>query len=736
MTQEHKVLIAGALVALLPVDVSAQEGRGTVGRTANQTLRSGRAHHETRSEQARALRAVLANYDVIRKDPAEIESRVRGFDEPLELKLGGSTYLFRMELRDLRSPRYRAEETGQDGTRRLLPEEPVATFRATSIGPEQFQGRFTITKDSFEGVVFTPENWTFIEPLTRFTDTAEKDELVVYRASDIKPGQLWRCGVAHQVDRNRDRLDQKIPVAANATYTVELATEADYEYTRSKGGVSSANREIRSLLNLIEGVYQQELNLNLTISYQHGWSTRSDPYDPEDASDLLDQFQDYWNDNYYFTEDYDIAFLWTDNEDLDIGGIAYVGSVCSSRTYAYALARDQGSRPSNVNIFAHEIGHGFDAVHPDEEEPPVSSCDGTIMQSGWEPFPLLTFCRFSRNEISSYVSENNSCLQADAATITLKPPGDFRAEALGPNNVLLRWQGDSLYTDGYRLEWRPPGQEWLLKYWLPAFRVFLIDGEVAPSSTYEYRMYAYSNQDNVKSSPWANVTVTTPPRVEAPGPVSLERWVIPTSANAPGRFGGVYKTMVVLVNASSSEDVEIEARLYGSSGLIDLETLTLQANYYWVRNDFLGSVFGYKGGGAIELTGNRPFYVASVEVYIESSGGKNTTVVTNQPLPLSPYSGAAASFGMTVNDYTRTNIGVFNSSERRQTVTAKVYSGQRGDDPETIRFGLRPKAWLQKSISRRVDGGYIVWDIPQEAYLWAVEVDNDSNDGTLTFPIQ
>ena len=29
---------------------------------------------------------------------------------------------------------------------------------------------------------------------------------------------------------------------------------------------------------------------------------------------------------------------------------------------------------------AHEIGHNFGAVHPDEEEPPVASCVGTIMQ--------------------------------------------------------------------------------------------------------------------------------------------------------------------------------------------------------------------------------------------------------------------------------------------------------------------------------------------------------------------
>ena len=84
----------------------------------------------------------------------------------------------------------------------------------------------------------------------------------------------------------------------------------------------------------------------------------------------------------------------------------------------------------------------------------------------------------------------------------------------------------------------------------------------------------------------------------------------------------------------------------------------------------------------------------------------------------------------------RTNIGAFNNSTRSQTVTANVWSGEGEDDPlQVIKFNLPAKAWSQKSVSAQVDGGYIFWVVPREAYLYVVGVDNESNDGTLTYPI-
>jgi len=325
--------------------------------------------------------------------------------------------------------------------------------------------------------------------------------------------------------------------------------------------------------------------------------------------------------------------------------------------------------------------------------------------------------------------------------ITLNPPSHLTATALGPHRVRLTWRnsnGDNAY--GYNINRRESGGRWgLLVYQFDPSQEF-IDGSVSPQTTYSYRIFAYNNQkDNIENSPWSRTaTVTTPP-VSAGGgasPLTSKHWVIPTSANTPGRYGGIFKTAAILWNFDEDDALVVNAKLYGTGGLVEEESINLDALTYRRYGNFLSSVFGYRGAGAVELTADRPFTVSSVEVYIDTENGRNTTVVSNLPLPMQPYSEAAVSLGVTVNGAYRTNIGVFNSSTRRQTVTANLWSGEGEDDPlQVIKFNLPAKAWSQKSVSAQVEGGYIFWEVPREAYLYVVGVDNESNDGTLTYPI-
>ena len=325
---------------------------------------------------------------------------------------------------------------------------------------------------------------------------------------------------------------------------------------------------------------------------------------------------------------------------------------------------------------------------------------------------------------------------------TLSPPSNLTATALGPHRVRLTFQdtnGDIAVTLAIVRKYSE--EDWdnrELLAWLWRDRREFIDGSVEPERSYSYRMFAYTNGGSVLS-PWSRtVTVTTPP-VSAEGggsPLTSTHWVIPTSANTPGRYGGIFKTAAILWNFDREDDLEVDAKLYGTRGLVKQETITLNASTYHRYGNFLNSVFGYRGAGAVELTADQPFNVSSVEVYIDTENGRNTTVVSNLPLPMQPFSGEAISFGVTVNDDYRTNIGVFNNSTSSQTVTANLWSGEGKDEPlQVIEFNLPAKAWSQKSVSAQVEGGYIFWVVPRDAYLYVVGVDNKSNDGTLTYPI-
>lgn len=92
---------------------------------------------------------------------------------------------------------------------------------------------------------------------------------------------------------------------------------------------------------------------------------------------------------------------------------------------------------------------------------------------------------------------------------------------------------------------------------------------------------------------------------------------------------------------------------------------------------------------------------------------------------------------VSVDGAARTNAGVFNNSNRSQTVTARVYyPDSDSEDPDpTLTFSLPPKGWVPKPVTARGERGYIFWRIPREACLWVVNVDNRSNDGTLSVPI-
>ena len=689
----------------------------------------------------RVLQPVLSGYEVIRMKLSDIETQARQSSEPLELNLGGVRYYFELVPRDLRSPRYRAEVTGEDGVRRQLPPPPVTTYKGTAlVGQEVVQARFTITNDRFEGVVFTPGDWHYIEPLRNYLPSAEAAELVVYRHSDIKPGQEWRCGVS-RLKRGIHQVDQAAVQAARdttTTYTAEVATEADYEYVQYWGSAEAANREIMSIMNQVEGVYETELKLKLEIVYQHAWTRRNDPYTGTDGSELLDQFRDYWNANFYYLEDYDLAHLWTgretltdedeEGEEIQIGGIAERGTVCYSRSRSYGLSK-RYTIPYKFTVTAHELGHNFGAVHPNEEDPPIASCDGTIMWTGESRGKDLTFCQFSRDQIRDHVSTYNSCLEAEGEPITLSPPSNLTSEALGSSQIRLTWRDNSTNESGFVIVRRIAREDWSLLVWLGPNRTTFIDAGLLPASTYSYGVRAWNDET---SSDFSNIATTTTLHTgPGGGRPNLTQWVIPTMANSPGRHGAYYRTKVILSNFDS--DLDLTIRLYGPGGAVAWRHRSIEANYYRTWNNFLEEVFDYRGTGAVEFSGNAPFTV-SAEVYTTSSNGTYTTVVHNGPAPLTPYLSRAESVGVvTVNSSTRTNVGVFNSSDRSQTVTARVFYG--GEDPDqTITFDMPPKAWAQKSVSARGERGYIFWRIPREAYLWVVSVDNRSNDGTLAVP--
>lgn len=221
-------------------------------------------------------------------------------------------------------------------------------------------------------------------------------------------------------------------------------------------------------------------------------------------------------------------------------------------------------------------------------------------------------------------------------------------------------------------------------------------------------------------------------------PVASTLAVIPTAANSPGPHGAYFKTRVVIHNLSN-RSYDIQVALCTGSGLAKNATLSMRSNQYQWWDNFLETVFSYRGAGALILASDlegdletSPYkFSVTAEVYADSSGGgRYSTPVVSGIVPLVDLGTEAFSSGISVNDRQRVNIGIFNAAP--DDVSAKVYDSS-GNLAETVRFQANKFTWQQKPITRSVTNGYIEWSVSGGLpFLWAVTVNNQTNDGMIT----
>ena len=559
-------------------------------------------------EVSRTLSLLLSNYEVIRMEPGAIERQVRTTGE-LRFRFNQTDFYFNLEPNDMRASDYRAVETGPGGVRRTLPPQPVHTFKGMLAGRDDTHGRFTLTDGAVEGVVYDPEGWYFVEPLRSYFPEARSGELVVYRHSDLKLGKDLKCGLSlpDRLQQAVNRLTVPAETASSTNpvkYLADLATEADYEYVQALGGSAEANREILGIMNQVEGVYQSELLLQLRVSFQHTWAVAADPYTTTtNASELLDEFAGYWNTHHAAEKDYDVAHLWTAKE-LDYAGRARQSVVCNARSRSYSLSM-RFPRPINYILAAHEIGHNFGAVHPDQHSPPVAGCAETIMQSTASAGTGLTFCEFSRQEIATHLESNNSCLTN--LPIALQPPSGLTATPRSSSEVNLLWRDNSTNETGFRVQRRLDGSgAWSEISVTGANVTSYSDGGLFPRDTYHYRVRAFNDRE---SSAFSNEATATTPE----GPVTGTQWRIDTIAggglgdNGPAVEARLHRPEGVAVDAAGNiyiaDTSNNRIRRVDTSGIITTVAGT-------GSQDFDGQGYGGDGGPAVRAQLSHPFGLA------------------------------------------------------------------------------------------------------------------------------
>jgi hypothetical protein len=377
------------------------------------------------------LEQVFSRHERVKLDPQAAADRVR---ESGHLSLVTAQHNFEIQLRpnDLRAANYRAEEVSADGVTRAVSMPGITTYKGSVEGVAGTDARFTLDGDHVEGMIITPTESYFVEAANKYSAAAEANDYLLYKATDVRPDITRSCGTLdEEISRGAKEL---VPSAASSTVApdafspmkvVEIATEADGEYTTALGGSANANNDILSVMNGVQAIYQRDIGLTFTVVFQHTWTdAAADPYSTSgDAGAMLNEFTNVWNRDFTGTPR-DLAHIWTGRPLGGPSGVAWTGVVCLSPTFSYGLSDRETIAPFRFGIPAHEIGHNFGARHPDDP-PPVAGCDNTIMVATSNQSNTSTFCQFSIDQITNFVNAHLGCLSNAPAGNPIDDPDFF-----------------------------------------------------------------------------------------------------------------------------------------------------------------------------------------------------------------------------------------------------------------------------------------------------------------------
>ena len=161
----------------------------------------------------------------------------------------------------------------------------------------------------------------------------------------MRPDVIRTCAdpLGNKVEVNAKELmssaaDEIQPAVFSPFKVVDMATEADFEYTSALGGSAAANNDILSIMNQVQGIFERDIGLTFSITFQHTWDTPNDPYTASgDAAAVLREFTNYWNANFAGNRG-DVAHLWTGRDLGGSAGIAWTGIVCRSPLNSYGVS--------------------------------------------------------------------------------------------------------------------------------------------------------------------------------------------------------------------------------------------------------------------------------------------------------------------------------------------------------------------------------------------------------------
>lgn len=314
---------------------------------------------------------------------------------------------------DLRSKGFHAFDNGDVGLT-TVKRQLSRTYIGYVEGIPDSTTRINITDRGYEGFFRSADGTLFVEPASKYSDNASPDDYVFYRPEDSIGNTDLACGLGliDKVERGKSLTGVGRIQSTAGLKMLEIATEADFQYVNTLGGISQANNEILGILNMIEGLYSEQLTLTISVVMQHTWTT-ADPYTGANPEALTRSFQGYWNANFTNAQyPRDTAHLFSGKPNVASQGWAFIGVLCSSPSASYGMSGYIDWAPGKYLITSHELAHNLGANHVDVPQ----NCGNSLMNAQLTGSTPTLLCQYSRNEVTNFVATNGSCITSRTAS--------------------------------------------------------------------------------------------------------------------------------------------------------------------------------------------------------------------------------------------------------------------------------------------------------------------------------
>lgn len=402
----------------------------------------------------------ISKYNIVSLDAASIRksfNQQKTENLQLNLELNGTNYNLKLQENELRTAECKQVLLSKGGSATEVTTSECHTYKGTVDGNNEYDVRLLISDKLFLGYINTATGRLYFEPIQRFLPNADKDDsrAIVFMGENLKSGIPEICNpvILPQTKIAPKPSGGRASAVPTSCRILELATDGDEEWFNTYGAQSWD--QIQNIINQVESLYQTNFNMRIAITYMNMW-TGGDPYNQSGITNgnaALDEFRNYWNSNSYLsTVKRDLVHMFTarnfSTPTAQLRGVHYFSVVCSNAANSYGISING---PYNVpNTTAHEIGHGFGGIHPNEDGDPEQTQCGTsnasVMCQGDKRTPPY-FSTQQFNRLDTYIRNNQACL-IDYSSFEIGGPNTLcnsaTYSAYGPRNYPGRsWTSSS-----------------------------------------------------------------------------------------------------------------------------------------------------------------------------------------------------------------------------------------------------------------------------------------------------